>query len=182
MAWSTHPTVVTGQSWTTSDQNTYVKGNLDTLFPYADTDPYSLQVSYSESTAILEKASCTNKYFYLGVNSSNIIGFISLVSNRLGQSTNWGTSISTSGGSNYTSESVMIQCGVCLVGAFGSGTETQNIVFPYSYSIPPMIFLQSNLQQQRKYVVPLSVTSTGFQITNTYAFSPQVQWLSIGAI
>lgn len=34
MAYTAHPTVITGQIWSASDQMTYVAGNLQTLFPY----------------------------------------------------------------------------------------------------------------------------------------------------
>lgn len=34
MAYNAHPVVITGQIWSASDQNTYVAGNFQTLFPY----------------------------------------------------------------------------------------------------------------------------------------------------
>lgn len=34
MAYSAHPTVVTGQTWSAANQNQYVKGNFDALWPF----------------------------------------------------------------------------------------------------------------------------------------------------
>lgn len=34
MSYTAHPTVVTGQTWSAANQNTYVKGNLDALWPF----------------------------------------------------------------------------------------------------------------------------------------------------
>jgi hypothetical protein len=33
MAYTPHPTVIVGQVWSAADQNTYVKGNFDAIFP-----------------------------------------------------------------------------------------------------------------------------------------------------
>jgi hypothetical protein len=33
MAYTAHPTVTTGQAWTSTDQETYVKNNFDAIFP-----------------------------------------------------------------------------------------------------------------------------------------------------
>lgn len=35
MSYSTHPTVVTGQTWTAANHNTYIKANFDALWPFS---------------------------------------------------------------------------------------------------------------------------------------------------
>lgn len=142
MAWNVHPTVTVGQVWAASDENTYTKGNLDTLFPYDAT----LQVTYSTSTTTLNKARALAALNFLGSNLANTaISFNGLVYARQGNSTvNWsGTSTSTTLANYSTLDTVKIQCGNYNwqgVGGFGGGG---NIVFPSAYTNIPIVIVNT---------------------------------------
>lgn len=59
MAFTTHPTVVTGQTWSAANQNTYVKGNLDALWPFTTAG----DLGYASSASTLARLALgTNGY------------------------------------------------------------------------------------------------------------------------
>lgn len=57
MAYSAHPTVVTGQVWSAANQNTYVKGNFDELWKYTTAGDL---VYASSATALARLAAGAN--------------------------------------------------------------------------------------------------------------------------
>lgn len=174
MAWNAHPTVVTGQTWSASDQNTYVKGNLDTLFPYTA----ALQVAYSTSTASLNKATSSAAFLVLRSNSANTaIEFGGVVATRQGSSaTNWWTvSTSTTYTTNYTPATAIMQCGMSYV---SSGTHV--ITFPQSFSAIPLVFV--SIQTNGVTTVPYVQTASSTGATIVGGSANVIMWLALGPV
>lgn len=181
MAWSTHPTIVTGQAWTATDQNTYVKGNLDTLFPYNGTN----QVAYSTSSTSLTKATASAAMQVLRSNSTNSaleFSIYPVVYKRQGSSTQWWTSTGSTVTTNYTPATSYIQVGSVEIGGL------TRVTFPVAFSIPPIVFVYNMTE-----TTPTGFTyvtgnpdETGFSVTiDSYGgWSPAsiIQWLAVGEI
>jgi hypothetical protein len=164
MAYTPHPTVTVGQVWHDTDQNTYVKGNLDALFPYAN----ALEVSYSTSTASLNKARALAALNFLQSNLTNTsIDFSGLFYARQGNSTvNWFSTSTSTTLANYTSlNSVKFQCGTYnwtgLSGFSGGG----NVIFPSAYTNIPTVIVASISTFSP--VTGLGMTPTIYSITST---------------
>ena len=66
MAYTPHPTVVTGQTWTAADQNTYVKDNLAALWPYTTAG----DMAYASAPDTLVRLPIGAAYSTLRVNSA----------------------------------------------------------------------------------------------------------------
>lgn len=166
MTYTTHPTVVTGQTWAASDQNTYVKDNLDELFPYTA----ALQIAYSTSTATLAAATSTAALLVVRSNSANTaieFGAVPTIYKRQGSTstTDWYTNTSTSN-TNHTPATPIIQ-----VGCSYSTSTAASVTFPTAYSGKPIVFAVN---------LPItSVSSTGFICASTSA-PVFVSWMAIG--
>jgi len=169
MAWTTHPTVVMGQTWTAADHNTYVKGNLDTLFPYTAAN----QVAYTNSTTTLATVtSSVSAQFLRTKNASADIEFGSLIYQRQGNSTAAWFSVSTSTTlTNYDSTRTIIQCGTLYIPSGSTVTAT----FPTSYTKAPLIFIS---RANTSTVVSVSSTTTA-TFVNSGGSGP-CMWFSIG--
>jgi hypothetical protein len=160
MPWNVHPTVVTGQTWSAADENTYVKGNLDTLFPYSA----GMQVAYSTSTVSLNKATTSAKLQVLRSNITNTaIEFGSLVYRT--------QNASTAGSTDTTPASTIIQCGTYTIG--GTAGSTVSVTFPTSFSNIPFLYLQPVAT-----LIVLSTASFNFLLvsTSTNVYS----WFAMG--
>jgi hypothetical protein len=167
MSWNTHPTVVVGQTWSASDENTYVKGNLDTLFPYTAAQ----QVAYSTSSTTLSKATTSAALQVLRSNVTNTaIEFGSLIYNY--------QNASTAGSTNTTLTNHIMQCGTYSYGATSTSMVYVTVTFPKVFSTSPLVFVQVSTYTA---VVAVSISTTSFQFltvsTSTYAY----QWLAAGA-
>lgn len=199
MSWSIHPTIVTGQAWATSDQNTYVKGNLDTLFPYTAAQ----QISYSTSTASLNKATSSAAMLVLNSNSTNSaleFSYLSSIYRRQGYySTQWlsaGGSMSGSTIFNYTSTNSMTLCGSNTIApSTGVNPLLLSVTFPVNFKYQPIIFynlLVSPYSGSTSFyddlqafgADPTTISSTGFTIkaVNWGFASPKyiISWFAFG--
>lgn len=184
MAWSTHPTVVVGQTWSASDENTYVKGNLDTLWPYTA----ALQVAYSTSTTSLAVATSTAALQVLRCNSSGTaleFGNVPVIYRRQSQSTDWFSTSTSTTVSNYTPTSSVIQAG-SLYDASGS---TRSVTFPVVFTTKPMVFPQVLDVDAWPYVYAVSTSGFNYRInlnsTSGYVLSTgnySVVWFAVGEV
>lgn len=136
MSWSTHPTIITGQSWTATDQNTYVKGNLDTLFPYTT----SLQIAYSTSTSSLSYTEESGQFFLAGSNVTNtaITSFAYPMIYRIQcpSTSSWISTSTSTSINNYTPSNSYIQ-----TGSLQTTGPSQVITFPVAFSKKPIVFV-----------------------------------------
>lgn len=174
MAWNTHPTVVVGQTWSASDENTYVKGNLDTLFPYTAAN----QLAYSNSTNSLATISSTAAFLVVRSNSANSgieFGMPPIIRKRQGQSTtNWlSTTVSTLSNQNITPLTSAVQTGYAQI-ASGS-----TITFPVTFAYNPIIICQI-LSSDTVYGYPSGISSSKFIYTHNSTASQNVVWLAAG--
>lgn len=186
MAWSAHPTITTGQAWTATDQNTYVKGNLDTLFPYTA----GLQISYSTSTTALNKLTSTAAYQVVRANTgATSISFVApaMIYMRQGYSTAaWCLQSTSTATTNYQVSNAYIQ-----TGTFMTGSAATEVIFPTAFSKPPIVFTYkpAALYPSTEHIIYLYTfpTSTSFYVQfsgSIGGFSPNtnINWLAIGEI
>ena len=170
MTWNTHPTVVTGSTWTAADHNLYVKGNLDTLFPYTA----GQQVAYSTSSASLNKATASAALMVLRSNSSNTaIEFGGMIAARQGFSTtDWYTTSTSTAYSNSTPAKTIFQCGDAIL------TSTATVItFPIAYTYKPLVFVDSNTASfYFLTVIPTTTGATVYANSSGISFS----WMAIG--
>lgn len=182
MAWSTHPSVVTGQTWSASDENTYVKGNLDTLWPYTA----ALQVAYSTSATTLNKATASAALSVLRSNSDNTaieFGALPVIYRRQGfDTTNWFATSTSTTLTNYTPSTSVIQTG-CY-----SGTD-RTITFPSAFSGKPIILAAPIGSAVYLSVISTAISTASFVFYVSTAFgvaastaSFNIVWLAIGSI
>jgi hypothetical protein len=178
MPWNVHPTVVTGQTWSAADENTYVKGNLDTLFPYTA----GMQIAYSTSTSSLNKATSTAALLVVRSNSSNTaveFGVPPVTYRRQGYSTtSWVTTSTSYSPTTYTPIDTIIQTGAVFL-----ASSTGSIIFPSAFSAPPLVIAQmaNNTAYIAGYVN--TITSTGFVFSSESTLSSrQIYWVAIGQL
>jgi len=176
MAWTTHPTVVVGQTWSASDQNTYVKGNLDTLWPYTAAQ----QVAYSTSTTTVNKASAGSAYAFLRSNLDNTsIEFGSIVVKRVGNSSaSWSSGAVSTSNSTYTPTNTLIQAGAVIT----STAFTATVTFPITYLIPPLVFINYASTGGGGFVYPSAISTASFTLNDAGSTVSGVTctWISLG--
>jgi hypothetical protein len=178
MAWNAHPTLATGSTFTAAAQNTYVKGNLDTLFPYTAAN----QIAYSGSSTTLTTINLGAALSVLRANSTNSaleFGKVKVIYRRQGYSaTNWATtptSTSTAGTlANYTPTNSIIQAGA---------TRGQTITFPVPFLYAPIVFVfQADYGVAYTNAIGnLTSSSTAVGISELDAFG-MLYWIAIGEI
>lgn len=172
MTWNTPPAVSTGGTWRASDQNTYVKDNLEELFPYTS----GMQVAYSTSSTTLAKSNTGAALQVLMANAANTeINFTPIIYARQGNSTsNWFSTASTSTAlTNYTPVSPFIQCGATYVPA----SSTVTVVFPIAYTNIPVIVFGADAGGNL--FIANTITSTGFKIIGTSG-ADFASWIAMG--
>ena len=163
MTWNAHPTISTGSTFTAANWNTYVKGNLDTLFPYTA----GQQVSYSTSTDSLNKATSVGLMSVLLANSGNTaIEFGSIVYAR---------QVKTSTGTvNTTGSNTVMQHGYY---DFGSTDSSSTITFPTPFTSVPTLLVFVGQNNGASYAV---LTVSNFILFGF--FNARVFWIAIGEI
>jgi hypothetical protein len=163
MTWNVHPTLATGSTFTAADQNTYVKGNLDILFPYSA----GMQVAYSTSTVSLNKATSAGVLSVLRSNSANTaIEFGSMPIYARQTKTSTGTI-------NSNATNTIIQYGFFTY----SFSSDASISFPVPFISLPILMLTCVYGPQATYT---SLTSTGFL---AYPFfGSATKWIAVGEI
>lgn len=181
MTWTVIPTAVTGDIWTAGAQNTYVKDNLDTLFPYNT----RCEIAYSGSSLSLSNASLSNLFTFLGSNFSNTaIRFLPLIYQRqyISSSTQWYQFIASTVTPTYSNAfptSAVICCGEFYTDTSGGFTAT----LPYSYSKLPFIMVNSmSTIHLNSYaggsistITPTTLSIQAFPSTTSYGV-----WMTIG--
>lgn len=177
MAWNTHPTVNDGDGWSASDQNTYVKGNLDTLFPYSAAQ----QVAYSTSTTSLNKATAAAAGVFLRSNINNTaIEFGAMVYKRQGNSTNWFSTSTSTSLTNYTPANSIFQSGNFSI----STGSTYTVTYPQVYTVPPLVFIQVRGDSLAYFSVS-SISTASFNVigsTSAPSYPEFISWFSVGEV
>lgn len=187
MTYSVHPTVAVGQLWSAAEQNTYVKDNLITLFPYTAAQ----QVVYSTSSATLAAATSA-KMQVLRINSgATAAEFAGIIRARQGYgSTNWSFSTWNTAplttATDYTPANSIIQCG-SFVDA-GDETPRSPITFPIAFSKIPIVYHTWWLWSSSTYMYSggvYEVTPTTVSL-RVYAATPATKnwhtWIAIGEL
>jgi hypothetical protein len=184
MAWTTIPTAVTGQTWSANDENTFVKDNLNELFP---AQLYSF--SYSDSTNTLAETTYRGRYAVLFRSSTGAgIGPLGVVTARSnystlgGSSAWWYYSTSTSGSTGFTGAfptGGFIQCGNFYSNGLGA-----TITFPRAFSAPPFVYLSvlggSTTNPWIDIRSTANITSSNFACDIGSTSNLFVSWLAIG--
>lgn len=175
MAFTAHPTVVSGQTWTAANQNTYVKGNLDTLFPYTGAS----QIICSTLTSAISLLSpSTSLQFLRGITSVSL-EFGSLIYKRQGRSSaNWFSNSSAGSYTDYTPNAVIFQAGEIVM----TSTAGVTLTFPKTYSKVPIIFMTpySSFDGLHCTAIPSTIGATIYP-NNTTTFGVwTAMWLAIG--
>jgi hypothetical protein len=194
MAYTAIPSVVTGQTYPASAYNTYLKGNLDALWVYTTQG----DIVYASSSSALQRLGLGTAGQVLRVNAGatapewGSIATAPISRRQGGHATNW----STSGTTNYTPATSIIQVGsysFTLPGGPVNGISgSLTITFPVAFSASPLIFLalklnSSNGNAYRDCEVSSRTASSFYVIYDLY--NPNyvingpivLEWMAVGA-
>lgn len=190
MAFTTVPTVATGDLWSAAQHNTYIKDNFSALFvgsAAGDVDYYN---SASTKTRLAKPTvDSLLKNTSAGTPSwKAITDLISVPKRQGGSATDW----SVYGTTNYTPTSALVQVGSVLVvtSAGSPATGYADVTFPVAFSYKPIILLSNTDLQSSGIYYQLgfaNVTASsvriffGYGATGSFYGSQTINWLAIGA-
>jgi len=175
------PAVVTGQTMTATNWNSWVRTNFQAVWPFT-------------TAGDLAYASAANQLSRLGIGTAGkflkstgsapmwdtVAQLISDLRRKGGSATDW----YAQGTTNYTPSSAVIQMGTARIAVSG-GNGSVSITFPAAFAYKPVVFISKPYDGANWNDFGFSaITTTGFSIYlqegGTDTLNVDVTWLAIG--
>jgi len=195
MAFNVVPTVSSGDSWTASQHNTYIKDNFAAVWvgtTNGDMDYYTgasgkTRLGIGAAGAILRSDGTVPVWLAAGAantflkSDGTVSAYGALVYRRQGgNASNWAVTGTTS----YTPAATKMQVGTRAV-TVTSGTGSANITYPEAYTQRAVIFLSADASSGAISLRSTGATVNGFTIEAFDAgagnITVDVYWMAIGA-